>query len=87
MEKETGDPLAAGSGATEEGLTSRGGRNPRLPLRFGLRPQKGAEAGAGSSFRKACRGETGSWKLGLVGKVLEMVEWEDCVVKEQEAVI
>ena len=25
----------AGSGATEEGLTSRGGRNLRLPLRFG----------------------------------------------------
>ena len=30
---------SAGSGATEEGLTSRGGRNLRLPLRFGLRPQ------------------------------------------------
>ena len=29
---------SAGSGATEEGLTSRGGRNLRLPLRFGLRP-------------------------------------------------
>ena len=29
----------AGSGATVEGLTSRGGRNLRLPLRFGLRPQ------------------------------------------------
>ena len=28
--------VAAGSGATEEGLTSRGGRNLRLPLRFGL---------------------------------------------------
>ena len=28
---------SAGSGATEEGLTSRGGRNLRLPLRFGLR--------------------------------------------------
>ena len=27
---------SAGSGATEEGLTSRGGRNLRLPLRFGL---------------------------------------------------
>ena len=30
---------SAGSGATEEGLTSRGGRHLRLPLRFGLRPQ------------------------------------------------
>ena len=30
---------SAGSGATEEGLTSRGGRNLRLPLRFVLRPQ------------------------------------------------
>ena len=29
---------SAGSGAMEEGLTSRGGRKPRLPLRFGLRP-------------------------------------------------
>ena len=29
---------SAGSGTTEEGLTSRGGRNLRLPLRFGLRP-------------------------------------------------
>ena len=26
---------SAGSGATEEGLTSRGGRKLRLPLRFG----------------------------------------------------
>ena len=31
--------FAAGSGATEEGLTSRGGRNLSLPLRFGLHPQ------------------------------------------------
>ena len=30
---------SAVSGATEEGLTLRGGRNLRLPLRFGLRPQ------------------------------------------------
>ena len=30
---------SARSGATEEGLTSRGGRKPRLPLHFGLRPQ------------------------------------------------
>ena len=29
---------SAGSGATEEGLTSRVGRHLRLPLRFGLRP-------------------------------------------------
>ena len=37
--------LQAWSGATEEGLTSRGGRNLRLPLRFGLRSQVPAELG------------------------------------------
>ena len=40
---------AAGSGATEEGLTSRGGRNLRLPLRFGLRPQGPCRVGTGES--------------------------------------
>ena len=30
---------SAGFGAMEEGLILRGGRNLRLPLRFGLRPQ------------------------------------------------
>ena len=34
---------SAGCGATEEGLTSRGGSNLRLPLRFGLRPQGNPE--------------------------------------------
>ena len=29
-------PWTAGSGATEEGLTSRGGRHLRLPLRFAM---------------------------------------------------
>ena len=40
---------SAGSGATEEGLTSRGGRNLRLPLRFGLRPQGPFRVGTGES--------------------------------------
>ena len=34
---------SAGSGATEEGLTSRGGRHLRLPLRFGLRQDAALE--------------------------------------------
>ena len=40
---------SAGSGAMEEGLTSRGGRNLRLPLRFGLRPQGPCRVGTGES--------------------------------------
>ena len=40
---------SAGSGATEEGLTSRGGRKLRLPLRFGLRPQGPCRVGTGES--------------------------------------
>ena len=40
---------SAGSGATEEGLTSRGGRHLRLPLRFGLRPQGPCRVGTGES--------------------------------------
>ena len=40
---------SAWSGATEEGLTSRGGRNLRLPLRFGLRPQGPCSVGTGES--------------------------------------
>ena len=40
---------SAGSGATEEGLTSRGGRNLRLPLRFGLRPQRPCRVGTQES--------------------------------------
>ena len=41
--------MAAGSGAREEGLTSRGGRNLRLPLRFGLRPQGPCRVETGES--------------------------------------
>ena len=40
---------SAGSGAPEEGLTSRGGRNLRLPLRFGLGPQGPCRVGTGES--------------------------------------
>ena len=40
---------SAGSGATEEGLTSRGGRNLRLPLHFGQRPQGPCRVGTGES--------------------------------------
>ena len=40
---------SARSGATEEGLTSRGGRHLRLPLRFGLRPQGPCRVGTGES--------------------------------------
>ena len=40
---------SAGSGATEEGLTSRAGRNLRLPLRFGLRRQGPCRVGTGES--------------------------------------
>ena len=40
---------SAGFGATEEGLISRGGRNLRLPLRFGLRPQGPCRVGTGES--------------------------------------
>ena len=40
---------SAGSGATEEGLTSRGGRHLRLPLRFGLRPQGPCRVGSTAS--------------------------------------
>ena len=36
---EQNEALLKDHGATEEGLTSRGGRHLRLPLRFGLRPQ------------------------------------------------
>ena len=36
---------SAGSGATEEGLTSRGGRNLRLPLCFGSDHRVPAELG------------------------------------------
>ena len=39
----------AGFGAMEEGLISRGGRNARLPLRFGLRPQGPCRVGTGES--------------------------------------
>ena len=42
---------SAGSGATEEGLTSRGGRHLRLPLRFGLRPQGPCRVGTGEGER------------------------------------
>ena len=35
--------------AMEEGFTSRGGRNLRLPLRFGLRPQGPCRVGTGES--------------------------------------
>ena len=45
-----GDPRdSTGSGAMEEGLTSRGGRNLRLPLCFGLRPQGPCRVGTGES--------------------------------------
>ena len=47
---------SAGSGATEEGLTSRGGRNLRLPLRFGLRPQGPCRVGTGESGLVLCGG-------------------------------
>ena len=40
---------SSGSGATEEGLTSRGGSNLRLPLHFGLRPQGPCRVGTGES--------------------------------------
>ena len=40
---------SAGSGATEEGLTSRGGRHLRLPLRFGLRLHGPCSVGTGES--------------------------------------
>ena len=47
---------SAGSGATEEGLTSRGGRNLRLPLRFGsdgrVPAELGQESHASSCLRK-----------------------------------
>ena len=39
----------AGFGAMEEGLISRGGRKPRLPLRFGLLPQGPCRVGTGES--------------------------------------
>ena len=39
----------AGFGAMEEGLISREGRNLRLPLRFGLRPQGTCRVGTGES--------------------------------------
>ena len=46
----------AGSGATEEGLTSRGGMNLRLPLRFGsdhrVPAELGQESQASSCLRK-----------------------------------
>ena len=42
---------SAGSGATEEGLTSRGGRHLRLPLRFGLRPQGPCRVGTTRGLR------------------------------------
>ena len=40
---------SAGSGAMEEGLISRGGRNLRLPLCFGLRHQGPCRVGTGES--------------------------------------
>ena len=40
---------SAGFGAMEEGLISRGGRNLRLPLRFGLRRQGSCRVGIGES--------------------------------------
>ena len=40
---------SAGFGAMEEGLISRGGRNLRLPLRFGLQPQGTCRVGTGES--------------------------------------
>ena len=40
---------SSGSCATEEGLTSRGGWNLRLSLRFGLRPQGHCRVGTGES--------------------------------------
>ena len=58
---------SAGFGAMEEGLISREGRNLRLPLRFGLRPQGtcrvGKESQESSCLRKgtplASRGAQG----------------------------
>ena len=38
---------SAGFGAMEEGLISRGGKNLRLPLRFGRRPQGPCRVGTG----------------------------------------
>ena len=63
---------SAGSGATEEGLTSRGGRHLRLPLRFGLRPQGPCRVGTGESCLVlseegnpacllSCQGFSGPW--------------------------
>ena len=46
---------SAGVGAMEEGLTSRGGRNLRLPLRLGLRPQGPAELGQESQASSGLR--------------------------------
>ena len=40
---------SAGFGAMEEGLISRAGRNLRLPLCFGLRPQGPWRVGTGES--------------------------------------
>ena len=40
---------STGFGAMEEGLTSRGGRNLRLPLRLRLRPQGPCRVGTGES--------------------------------------
>ena len=40
---------SSGFGAMEEGLTSRGDRNLRIPLSFGLRPQGPCRVGTGES--------------------------------------
>ena len=40
---------SSGFGAMEDGLTSRGDRNLRIPLRFGLRPQGSCRVGTGES--------------------------------------
>ena len=40
---------STGVGAMEEGLISRGGRNPRIHLHFGLRPQCPCRVGTGES--------------------------------------
>ena len=59
---------SAGSGATEEGLTSRGGRNLRLPLRFGLR-LIGKDSDAGRDWGQKEKGTTED----------EMAGWHHCL--------
>ena len=81
---------SSGFGAMEEGLTSRGDRNLRIPLRFGLRPQGSCRVGTGESgyvFSEEWNSACIYWMSGLLGtESIEMVVFEAPQLPPQPAI-